>query len=49
LESLDKGDLIYQVDFGSVHATLPNRWMNADPSKIMTEDFPLLNFCKRWA
>jgi uncharacterized protein (DUF1501 family) len=44
LKSLDEGDLIYQVDFRSVYATLLKRWMNADPTKILNEDFPLLSF-----
>lgn len=44
LKSLDEGDLVYQVDFRSIYATLLNKWMNADPSKILGEDFPLLNF-----
>lgn len=44
LKSLDEGDLIYQVDFRSVYATLLNKWMNADASKILNEDFPALNF-----
>jgi uncharacterized protein (DUF1501 family) len=44
LKSLDEGDLIYQVDFRSIYATLLNKWMSADPSKILNEKFPLLNF-----
>lgn len=44
LKSLDEGDLIFQIDFRSVYATLLNRWMNADPSMILNENFPLLNF-----
>ncbi|MBI3483442.1 MAG: DUF1501 domain-containing protein [Bacteroidetes bacterium] len=44
LRSLDEGDLIYQVDFRSVYATLLNKWMNADSSKILNEDFASLSF-----
>ena len=44
LRSLDEGDLVYQVDFRSVYATLLNKWMNADSSKILNEGFPLLSF-----
>lgn len=44
LKSLDEGDLVYQVDFRSVYATLLNKWMNADASKILNEEFPTLNF-----
>jgi len=44
LKSLDEGDLIYQIDFRSIYATLLNKWMGADPSKILGEDFPSLSF-----
>jgi uncharacterized protein (DUF1501 family) len=44
LKSLDEGDLIYQVDFRSIYATLLDKWLGADPSKILNEDFPTLNF-----
>ena len=44
LGSLDEGDLLYQVDFRSVYATLLGKWMGADPSKILREDFPALGF-----
>jgi uncharacterized protein (DUF1501 family) len=44
LKSLDEGDLIYQVDFRSVYATVLNRWMNANAGEILKEDFPILNF-----
>jgi uncharacterized protein (DUF1501 family) len=44
LKSLDEGDLIYQIDFRSVYATLLSRWMDADPTKVLHEDFPLLKF-----
>lgn len=44
LKSLDEGDLIYQVDFRSIYATLLSKWMDTDPSKILNGDFPFLNF-----
>lgn len=43
LNSLDEGDLIYQVDFRSIYATILNRWLSAEPSKILMGDFPILN------
>jgi len=42
LKSLDEGDLIYQIDFRSVYATLLNGWMGADASKVLNGEFPLL-------
>ncbi|HTH54564.1 MAG TPA: DUF1501 domain-containing protein [Cyclobacteriaceae bacterium] len=44
LKSLDEGDLIYQVDFRSIYATLIEKWLSADSSMILNEKFPLLNF-----
>lgn len=44
LNSLDEGDLIYQVDFRSVYATLLDGWMSADSSHVLKEKFPLLDF-----
>ncbi len=44
LKSLDEGDLVYQIDFRSVYSTLLRQWMNADPAKILREDFPSLAF-----
>ncbi len=44
LKNLDEGDLIYQIDFRSIYATMLNKWMGADSSKILNENFPLLDF-----
>lgn len=44
LKSLDDGDLIYQVDFRSIYATLLDNWLNTEASKILNDNFPLLNF-----
>ena len=44
LKNLDEGDLIYQIDFRSIYATMLNKWMGADSSRILNENFPLLDF-----
>lgn len=44
LKSLDEGDLIYQVDFRSIYATLLDKWLGAESSKILNEKFALLHF-----
>ena len=44
LEQLDAGDLIYNVDFRSVYATILNRWLKAPVSKVLGHDFSPLAF-----
>jgi uncharacterized protein (DUF1501 family) len=44
LEQLDVGDLIYNVDFRSVYATILNRWLKAPASKVLGRDFSPLPF-----
>ncbi len=44
LEQLDAGDLIYNVDFRSVYATVLNRWLKAPVSKVLGRDFNPLAF-----
>jgi uncharacterized protein (DUF1501 family) len=44
LEQLDAGDLIYNVDFRSVYATILNRWLKAPASKVLGRDFSPLAF-----
>ncbi|HTA83269.1 MAG TPA: DUF1501 domain-containing protein [Bacteroidia bacterium] len=39
LADLDEGDLKYQIDFRSVYATVLNRWLKADDSKILGAQF----------
>ena len=43
LRNLDEGDLLYQIDFRSVYATVLKQWMG-DSSKILRQDFPTLGF-----
>jgi uncharacterized protein (DUF1501 family) len=44
LTRLDQGDLIYQVDFRSVYATLLNRWLEAADKKVLQGSFATLDF-----
>jgi uncharacterized protein (DUF1501 family) len=44
LEQLDAGDLVYNVDFRSVYATILNRWLKAPASKVLGRDFSPLAF-----
>lgn len=44
LTHLDNGDLIYQVDFKQVYATILNKWLHANDEAILKQKFDLLNF-----
>jgi uncharacterized protein (DUF1501 family) len=44
LSNLSDGDLIQQVDFKRVYATLLNKWLQADDSKILGRKYEYLNF-----
>ncbi|MBV9492188.1 MAG: DUF1501 domain-containing protein [Verrucomicrobia bacterium] len=44
LESLDAGDLIFNVDFRSVYATVLQRWLGAPAGKVLGHEFPTLAF-----
>lgn len=44
LSKLEDGDLVYQMDFRSVYATLMNKWLNVEQSAILDKKFPLLDF-----
>jgi len=44
LNKLIEGDLIHQVDFKSVYATLLDRWLDTDYRPILKAKYPLLNF-----
>ncbi|HMQ46867.1 MAG TPA: DUF1501 domain-containing protein [Saprospiraceae bacterium] len=39
LMTLDNGDLLYQVDFRQVYATILEKWLNADASLILRGEF----------
>jgi uncharacterized protein (DUF1501 family) len=42
LTELDRGDLIFNVDFRSVYATVLEQWLKAPSEKILGRRFPLL-------
>jgi uncharacterized protein (DUF1501 family) len=44
LSNLSEGDLIQQLDFKRVYATLLNKWLQADDSKILGRKYEYLNF-----
>jgi uncharacterized protein (DUF1501 family) len=44
LNKLDEGDLIHQVDFRSIYATLLSKWLSGDPAKILSQRFETLDF-----
>lgn len=44
LSALDKGDLIYRVDFRDVYATILDKWLESNSRKILNDSFQGLNF-----
>ncbi len=44
LADLQEGDLKYNVDFKNVYATVLNKWLGADDTKILGKQFDYLNF-----
>jgi uncharacterized protein (DUF1501 family) len=44
LSRLDQGDLIHQLDFRSIYATLLNKWLEVPSEKILNGPFPPLDF-----
>jgi uncharacterized protein (DUF1501 family) len=44
LADLQEGDLKYKVDFKNVYATVLNKWLGADDTKILGKQFDHLNF-----
>ena len=44
LTKLDQGDLIFQVDFREVYATLLERWLEVESKPILNGRFPTMNF-----
>jgi uncharacterized protein (DUF1501 family) len=43
LQKLDNGDLIYQVDFRNVYATILENWLEADAPAVLGKNFTKLN------
>ena len=44
LEHLDEGDVVHNVDFRSIYATIMKKWLRADDSKILGRSFDQLAF-----
>lgn len=44
LSKLDQGDLIHDVDFRSVYATVLNKWLDASSASILNGKFNVLDF-----
>ncbi|MCK6449117.1 MAG: DUF1501 domain-containing protein [Planctomycetes bacterium] len=44
LTALDAGDVAHTTDFRSVYATLIERWMGADSSRVLGQKYPTLGF-----
>jgi uncharacterized protein (DUF1501 family) len=46
MQNLDSGDLKYTTDFRRVYTTLLERWLNADPTKVLSNRFEPVAFYK---
>jgi uncharacterized protein (DUF1501 family) len=46
LDKLDDGDLIYQVDFRSVYATVLEKWLGCPAEKLLGGKFPSLDLIR---
>ncbi len=44
LQNLDKGDLIYKVDFRNVYATILDKWLGSQPNTILNKPFRSMSF-----
>lgn len=44
LSKLDKGDLIYQVDFRDIYATILDKWLDGKSEQVLNKRFQGLNF-----
>ncbi|MEL7118927.1 MAG: DUF1501 domain-containing protein, partial [Bacteroidota bacterium] len=42
LQNLDNGDLIYQIDFRNVYATIINKWLDAETPSVLGRTFESL-------
>lgn len=43
LSKLDNGDLIYEVDFRNIYATILDRWLDSSVPQVLGENFDRLN------
>ena len=44
LSRLDEGDLIHEVDFRNVYATVLSKWLEADDGKVLKKGFQQMHF-----
>jgi uncharacterized protein (DUF1501 family) len=44
LSDLQEGDLKYRVDFKNVYATVLNKWLNADATRILGKQYDYMSF-----
>ena len=44
LQKLEDGDLLVDIDFRQVYATLLSNWMGVDSDKILLQEFDRLQF-----
>lgn len=42
LAELDEGDLVHTTDFRSVYATLLQRWLDVEPTRVLDTSYPVL-------
>jgi len=42
LLNLDKGDLVYNIDFRSIYATVLEDWLEVDAGLVLGKSFPRL-------
>ena len=43
LRHLDNGDLIYQVDFRNIYATILDQWLDSSAPQVLGQSFDPLN------
>ena len=44
LSNLDNGDLMYQIDFRNIYATILEKWLDTNPVNILHGSYKTLNF-----
>ena len=44
LDKLGEGDLIFNIDFRSVYATLLDKWLGCESKKVLGAEYPTLSF-----
>ncbi len=44
LSQLDKGDLIYEIDFRRIYATILKKWLYANDTPVLGQQFELMDF-----